>query len=388
MLLDGWVLDPEVAYLNHGGFGAVPVPVIEAQTRWRERIERNPNRFLAYEALAHVAEARSRLSGFLGSDPEGVAFVRNATTGLNAVLGSLPFRPGDRVVLTDHAYNACRNAVDVMSRRFGLQVDVVSIPIPLAGPATVRDLVLEAMTPDTRLLLIDHVTSPTAIVFPVEDIVAAVEEMGVPVLVDGAHAPGMVPLALDRLGASFYTGNLHKWVCAPRGSGFLHVRPDRRDSVVPPVISHGWNDESIRRSRYHKLFDWTGTDDLTAWLSVPAALELLETRPGGAVGTMARNHARVMEGRALLERIVGLDPIAPGAMIGSMAALRLPDGAGPPPSSSTGDHLSGVLSRKWKIEVPALVFPRWPHRLIRISAQEYNTADDFEQLAAALLAEL
>jgi isopenicillin-N epimerase len=387
MRLDGWALDPEVAYLNHGGFGAVPVPVIEEQTRWRERIERNPHRFFGSEALGHIDRARARLAGFLGADPEGVAFVRNATTGINAVLGSIPFRTGDRVVLTDHAYNACRNVVDVVRRRFDLEVVVVSIPIPIAGPATVRDLVLDRVTPDTRLLLIDHVTSPTAIVFPIEEIVSVSEGMGVPVLVDGAHAPGMVPLLLDRLGASYYTGNLHKWVCAPRGSGFLHVRSDRRDPVVPPVVSHGWNDESLGRSRFHKLFDWTGTDDLTAWLAVPAALDVLEDRPGGAAGVMARNHIRVMEGRAVLQERLGLVPVAPEPMVGSMAAVRLPDGAGQRPAS-TNDPLSDVLSRTWRIEVPALVFPDWPHRLIRISAQEYTTGGDFERLVEALSVEL
>jgi isopenicillin-N epimerase len=387
MRLDGWALDPEVAYLNHGGFGAVPVPVIDEQTRWRERIERNPHRFLGSEALGHIDRARARLAGFLGADPEGVAFVRNATTGVNAVLGSIQFRTGDRVVLTDHAYNACRNVVDVVRGRFDLEVVVVSIPIPIARPETVRDLVLDAVTPDTRLLLIDHVTSPTAVVFPIEEIVSVSEAKGVPVLVDGAHAPGMVPLLLDRLGASYYTGNLHKWVCAPRGSGFLHVRSDRRDAVVPPVVSHGWNDESLGRSRFHKLFDWTGTDDLTAWLAVPAALDVLEARPGGAAGVMARNHIRVMEGRAALEERLGLVPVAPEPMIGSMAAVRLPDGAGPRPAS-TNDPLSEVLSRTWKIEVPALVFPDWPHRLIRISAQEYTTSGDFERLVEALSVEL
>ncbi len=387
MRLHGWALDPEVTYLNHGGFGAVPVVVMEEQRRWSERIERNPNRFLAREALDSIAAARTRLSEFVGADSEAVAFVRNATAGVNAVLQSLAFDAGDRVVLTDHAYNACRNALDAVAGRHGLELVTVPIPLPVTGPQAVRDRVLEAVTADTRLLLVDHVTSQTALVFPVEEIVPLVEEMGVPVLVDGAHAPGMVPLDLDRLGASYYVANLHKWVCAPRGSGFLHVRSDRRDGIVPPAISHGWNDDSPDRSRFHKLFDWTGTDDLTAWLSVPAALEALAGRPGGMAGSMARNHAMTMEGRQVLEDLLGLAPVAPEAMIGSMAALRLPPGVGPDPGS-TDDELGRVLGRRWKIEVPVTVFPRWPHRLVRISAQEYNTPDDFERLAEALGAEL
>jgi isopenicillin-N epimerase len=387
MRLHGWALDPEVTYLNHGGFGAVPLSVMEEQRRWGERIERNPNRFMAREALDSIAWARARLSEFVGADPEAVAFVRNATAGVNAVVQSLAFDAGDRVVLTDHAYNACRNALDAVAVRHGLELVTVPIPLPVTGPEAVRDRVLEAVTPDTRLLLLDHVTSQTALVFPVEEIVPLVEEMGVPVLVDGAHAPGMVPLDLDRLGASFYAANLHKWVCAPRGSGFLHVRSDRRDGIVPPAISHGWNDDSPDRSRFHKLFDWTGTDDLTAWLSVPAALEALAGRPGGVAGAMERNHSLTMGGRQVLEELLGLPPVAPEAMVGSMAALRLPPGVGPDPGS-TDDELGRVLGRRWKIEVPVTVFPRWPQRLIRISAQEYNTLDDFERLAEALGAEL
>jgi isopenicillin-N epimerase len=385
--LHGGALDPEVTYLNHGGFGAVPLSVMEEQRRWGERIERNPNRFMAREALDSIAWARARLSEFVGADPEAVAFVRNATAGVNAVVQSLAFDAGDRVVLTDHAYNACRNALDAVAVRHGLELVTVPIPLPVTGPEAVRDRVLEAVTPDTRLLLLDHVTSQTALVFPVEEIVPLVEEMGVPVLVDGAHAPGMVPLDLDRLGASFYAANLHKWVCAPRGSGFLHVRSDRRDGIVPPAISHGWNDDSPDRSRFHKLFDWTGTDDLTAWLSVPAALEALAGRPGGVAGAMERNHSLTMGGRQVLEELLGLAPVAPEAMVGSMAALRLPPGVGPDPGS-TDDELGRVLGRRWKIEVPVTVFPRWPQRLIRISAQEYNTLDDFERLAEALGAEL
>lgn len=203
MRLHGWALDPEVTYLNHGGFGAVPLAVMEEQRRWAERIERNPNRFMAREALDSIAGARARLSEFVGADPESLAFVRNATAGVNAVLQSLAFDAGDRVVLTDHAYNACRNALDAVAGRHGLELVTVPIPLPVTGPEAVRDRVLEAVTADTRLLLLDHVTSQTALVFPAEEIVPLVEEMGVPVLVDGAHAPGMVPLDLDRLGASY-----------------------------------------------------------------------------------------------------------------------------------------------------------------------------------------
>jgi isopenicillin-N epimerase len=379
---DGWSLDPEVAYLNHGGFGAVPLPVAEVQQQWRVRIEANPHRFLGSELADLIDESRDRLAGFAGTVPERIAFVRNATAGVNAVLGSIDFSAGDRVVVTDHEYNACRNALDAVARRRGVLIDVVRIPIPVTDEGAVVNLILEAVTPETRLLLIDAVTSPTAIVMPLESIVPVAEAMGVPVLVDAAHAPGMVPLQLDRLGASYTTGNLHKWVCAPRGAAFLHARDTDRDGLMPTAISHGWNDSQPGRSRYHKQFDWTGTDDFTPWLAVPSALDFLDSRPGGWAGVADRNRQMVLRARRMLCDELGFSPVAPEGMVASMAALTVTEAEGVP-SPGPVDPSTRRLSEEWKIEVPVFSFPRWPHRVLRISAQMYNTEGDYRRLIEA-----
>src|SRR5438445_7019259 len=236
-----WTLDSAVAFLNHGSFGACPSPVLEAQQRLRERLERQPARFFVRDLEPLLADARSALAAFLGAAPEGLVFVPNATTGVNAVLRSLAVAPGDQLLVTDHAYNACRNALDFVAAAARAEVVVVPVPFPLASADAVVEAVVARATPRTRLALLDHVTSPTGLVYPIERLVRELAGRGIDALVDGAHAPGMVPLDLRALGAAYYTGNCHKWLCAPKGAAFLHVRSDRQTGVRPVVISHGPN---------------------------------------------------------------------------------------------------------------------------------------------------
>lgn len=390
-----WALDPAVTYLNHGAFGACPRPVLEAQQRWRDDMEANPNRFFIETYVPALDAARDALAGFVGADPAGIVFVRNATEGINAVLRSLEpeLRRGDELLVTDHAYNAIRNTLQVTAERIGARVVVARVPFPIASPDEVLGAVLAAVGDRTRLVLIDHVTSPTALVFPVERIIAALEPR-VPVLVDAAHAPGMVPLALDAWGASFTAGNCHKWLCAPKGAGFLHVRADRRDRVLPTVISHGWN--RVFRpgaTRFRAMFDWTGTDDPSAWLVVSDAIRVVGGLvPGGWTEVMGRNHDLALAARDLLCNALRIEWPAPDEMLGAMAAVPLPDAPerGTKQVSDWGDEdsLGDVLRHRWRIEVPVIPWPAPPHRLIRISAQLYNGNDDYARLAKALIAEL
>jgi isopenicillin-N epimerase len=238
---DRWLLDPEVVFLNHGSFGATPKAVFDEQSRIRLRVEREPLIFFDHDYLMELDQARTVLAGFLGARTDDLAFVVNATTGVNTVLRSLQLKRGEQLLVTDHEYNACRNAIDAVAAESGTEVVVASIPFPLSSEGEVVEAVLERFTPRTRLLLIDHATSQTGMVLPIDRLVNEAQARGVDVLVDGAHAPGMVPLDLDTLGAAYYTGNLHKWICAPKGAAFLHVREDRRERVRPLVISHGAN---------------------------------------------------------------------------------------------------------------------------------------------------
>ena len=404
-----WLLDPGLAFLNHGSFGACPVVVLEAQGEWRERMERDPVRFLAGELEPALDTARVALGRFVGADPDDLAWVPNATTGVNTVLASLApeWRPGDEVLTTDHEYNATLNALHQAAGRRGVRIVVASVPFPVASPDEVAAAVLEAVTPRTRLAVISHVTSATAVIFPVERMVAALRQRGVESLVDGAHGPGMVPLDLDGLGAAYYTGNGHKWLCGAKGSAFLHVRRDRQSAIRPLVISHGANSSRRDRSPFRLAFDWTGTSDPTAFLVLPEAIAFMAgSHPDGWPGVMAANRALCRAARDVLGQALSVEPPVPDAMLGAMAALPLPPVEGPAPGGSVPSDASSVadadhetlrddplhneLLERHCIQVPVYQWPptrdagRPPMRLVRISAQRYNSLDEYRQLAALL----
>ena len=383
---DHWLLDPEVVFLNHGSFGATPRAVFDEQTRIQLRIEHEPLLFFDHDYLGELDQARAVLAEFLGARTDDLAFVVNATTGVNTVLRSLRLEPGAELLVTDHEYDACRNAIDAVAADSGVLVVVASIPFPLSSESEVVEAVIEKVTPRTRLLLIDHATSQTGMVLPIERLVKDAQARGVDVLVDGAHAPGMVPLDLDTLGAAYYTGNLHKWICAPKGAAFLHVREDRRDGLRPLVISHGASAKSIKRSRFHLEHDWTGTRDPSAWLSVPVALREMESMvEGGWDEVRRRNRALVLEGRDILCDALGIDAPCPDSMIGSLASLPLPDGdSGSVNELFPFDRLQDRLLKDYRIEVPVIAWPAPPRRLVRISAQLYNSRPQYVALAEAL----
>ncbi|MBD2021191.1 aminotransferase class V-fold PLP-dependent enzyme [Leptolyngbya sp. FACHB-36] len=376
-----WSLDQSVTFLNHGSFGACPLPVLAEQQHLRERIERQPLQFFARDLEALLDAARGELAAFVGSDAENVAFVPNATTGVNTVLRSLQFAPGDELLTTNQEYNACRNALNYVAERWGVQVVVAEVPFPLQSPQQVVDAVLDRVSSRTRLALLDHVVSQTGLVFPIAQLVAELRQRGVETLVDGAHAPGMVPLNLQELGATYYTGNCHKWLSAPKGAAFLYVQPDRQSMIRPLTISHGANSHRIDRSRFRLEFDWTGTDDPTAYLCVPTAIRFLGSLlPGGWADLMAMNHALALSARDILCEALAVPPPCPDAMIGSMAVVPLPDG--------NFQTLQDELWQHYQIEVPIVPYPAPPRRLVRVSAQLYNQRSQYYYLAESLIAML
>ena len=381
-----WTLDPDVTFLNHGAFGACPREVLALQAELRARMERDPIDFFVRAIEPLLDEARARLGELLHADPDDLAFVDNATAGVNTVVRSLAFRAGDELLTTDHAYNACANALRWVAERAGARVIVAQVPFPLRGPEDVSNAVLGAVTDRTRLVLLDHVTSPTGVVFPVESLVPALQARGVDVLVDGAHAPGMLPLDVEALGAAYYSGNCHKWLCAPKGAAFLHVRRDRQAGLRPLVISHGANSPRTDRSRFRLEFDWTGTRDPSAVLCVARAIELIGGLvPGGWPEVRARNAALARRARALLCEALGVAPPCPESMLGSLAAVELPaDPLRPPTGFLTVDPLQEVLFERHRIEVPVYGWPVPARRWIRVSPHLHNSEAQYAFLAAAL----
>jgi len=384
------MLDDDVTFLNHGSFGACPVSIIERQRQYQVEMERHPIQFMMRRRPQLMDESRQTLADFVGSRFEDLVFVNNATTAVNAVLMSLDLKPGDQLLTTNHIYNACLNAMQVAAERSRAEVIVAEVPFPIGSPEKVVESVIKALTPRTRLVLLDHITSPTAIIFPIEQLIAAIHETDAEVLIDGAHAPGLLPLNLTALGAEYYTGNCHKWLCAPKGAGSLHVREDKQDGLYPTVISHGLNKGRSDRSTMQELFDWVGTIDPTPWICVRDSIEFLDgLMPGGWQALARRNHELALAARKLLCQSLGQTAPAPDEMLAAMATIRLPDDIGPErlddstaPSSVT--ELQRRLFDEARIEVPVFPFPRPPRQWLRVSAQAYNTLDDYERLAQAL----
>jgi isopenicillin-N epimerase len=384
-----WSLDPEVTFINHGSFGACPTRVLEEQSRLRARLEAEPVRFLLREVEGLLDSARAALGAFVDADPDDLAFVNNASTGVNTVLRSLRFSAGDELLVTDNEYNASRNALEFVASQWGAKVVVIKLPWPVPSAQAVVDTVLSHVTARTRLLLIDHITSPTGLVLPLATIVRALRERGVETLVDGAHAPGQVPLSLRQLGVGYYSGNCHKWLCAPKGAAFLHVRKDLQPGIRPLVISHGYNSRRKDRSQFRLDFDWLGTDDPTPFLCIPKVLEVMGGMlPGGWPEVMASNRAKALAARSFLCQRLGVAPHCPEDMVGSMATVALPDGGMEVSVIRGSEPLQDKLLFKHGIEVPVVVWPRPPQRHLRVSAQLYNSPEDYQRLADALQAEL
>ncbi len=382
---DLWPFDPSVAMLNHGSFGACPRVVLEAQERYRRQMEQEPVRFFTREREPLLDASRHALADFLHADPEDLVFVRNATEGVNCVLRSLAFQPGDELLVTDHNYNACRNVVDYVAQRTGARVVVARLPMPIESPDQAVEAILTAVSNRTRLALIDHITSSTALVLPIERIVQTLAERGVDTVVDGAHAPGMVPVNLNQIGAAYYAGNCHKWMCCPKGAGFLHVRRDRQAPIHPAVISHGYNTIRPERGRFHEEFDWAGTGDPTPWLCLPEAIRFLASLfDDGLDGLLRHNRELAIAGRRLLCESVGAEPPCPEEMLGAIAAVLLwPDETVEVDALHT-HPLHDRLLDDYGIDVPVYHWPSPPHLWLRISAQAYNSLEQYRLLAAAL----
>jgi isopenicillin-N epimerase len=385
--LAAFALDPTVLHLNHGSFGAAPRAALAAQTEARTALEAATMRFMVQDWPDLIASARARVAAFVGSDADDTVMIPNPTAGVASIANSIAWKPGDRVIVTDHGYRACLNTLLRLVETQGIEIVTVTLPLPVRSSAEVTDRLVSAIAaePRCRLALVDHVTSPTALVLDIAALAArlAAEAPHVRLIADCAHSAGQVELdlgALGRAGAAYAVAALHKWTCAPKGSSILWARRDYRDELRPVITSHGETPGVGPANRFHARFDWSGTHDPTAYLATPAALDDLAVRGGGWSAIRARNHALVLAARnLLLERLGGgAVPIAPDDMHGSMAAIPIALPSGAEPLAIQAQLLAAG------IELPVHALPVHGS-FIRISAHVYNRLADYDRLADALL---
>lgn len=395
---DRWSLDPSIVFLNHGSFGACPRVVLEKQAELRARLEREPVDFFTRFFPPRLEAARARVAEFVNADPANLVFVPNATAAVNAVLRSLTFESHDEILILDHGYPAVRKAAAFVAERAGARVVTARLPYPISSApssghetasstaaADIVAAVLDVVTERTRLAIIDHVTSPTGLVLPIDRLVDEIQGRGVDVVVDGAHGPGMCALDLRRMKPAYYAGNGHKWLCAPKSVGFLVVRADRQAGLHPPVISHGFGREDVANA-LHAEFDWTGTFDPTPALCLPTAIDTLGTWTNGWPTLRADLNQRAGEGQRVILTRLGLTAPAPADMAGHMAVIALP--AQEEMQRGAQDPLHNRLFERHMIEVPVIQWSEPDLRLIRISAHLYNGRRDYERLSEALATEL
>lgn len=377
-----WALDSKVTFLNHGSFGACPVFILEKQQEYRQMLENEPIRFMITQVETLLHQSKVKIAAMTGADADDLVFVGNATSGVNTVLRSLKFNPGDEIIFTNHIYGACRKALEFIRHQNGVSLVEAMVPFPVDSPGVIIEAIFKKITSRTRLLLIDHISSATALVHPVEILTKELENKGIEVLIDGAHAPGSIPLNIGLTGASYYTANCHKWLCAPKGAAILHVRKDKQKTIYPLTISHaGYDAES-----FSERFFWPGTWDPTAYICAGDAVEYMSSlMPDGWRGIMERNRQMCLSARSAICDELGIQKPCPDEMIASMATIPLP----PPGNEFPHDYksfstLQENLFSKFGIEIPVWNWNQPVSRLTRIAVQLYNHREQYEYLGKAL----
>ncbi|CAK0766672.1 isopenicillin-N epimerase [Azospirillaceae bacterium] len=368
-----WRFHKDTVYLNHGTVGVTPIPVLETQIALRNEIEAAPGPYFANHHHPRLRQAANRVAQWLGAnEKDSLVFVDNATTGINAVLNSLTFAPDDEILVTSNTYGAVRNAARFTARSIGAHVVSAELPFPLISPQQALDVVEQTITSKTRLAILDHIVSETAQLMPIRALIEACHAHGVPILVDGAHAPGQTPINLSVINADWYAGNLHKWAFAPRGCGFLWKNPSSLQDIHHPVISWGLD------KGYIASFDWVGTRDPTPWLCAPIALDFIE-----AIGfnrLLAYNHTLTRTGAEFLARTWKTDIVTAPEMSASMIVVPLPH-----PQTMTQEEAEAMRLHLWQthhLEVPIVLHKNKPW--VRLSTQVYNSLEDFQKLADCL----
>ena len=371
-----FLLRPGVAFLNHGSFGACPRPAFAEYQRWQRLLEEEPVELLGRRLDDLLAEARAPLGAYLGASPDDLVFVPNATYAMNIVAHSFPLAPDDEVLGNTHEYGAVERTWTFICEGKGAQYRSQPITLPVASAADIVEQLWQGVTPRTRAIVISHITSPTALTFPVAEICQRAAAEGIITIVDGAHAPGQIPLALEALGADFYMGNLHKWLSSAKGSAFLYARPDRQPMLQPLVVSWGWRANTPGPSPFQDYFGWTGTSDPAPFLSAPAAIAFQQRHDWPSV--RAACHDLALAASQRIGALTGLPPISPDTTDWWMQMRAIPL-----PRTETPAHdIQRRLFDDFQIEVPIIDWQ--DHRFVRVSIQAYNTPRDVDRLVDAL----
>ncbi len=385
-----WPIRPGLTQLNHGSYGSCPVVVGEAQAELRRRLESDPVRFFKHDLERYADAARRDIGAFVGAPASDLALVPNATFAVATVLHGAGLGPGDEVLITDHEYSATVNELDRLCGRVGCRKVVAKVPFPVVTPDDVVNAVLGAITERTKLVVVSHIASATALVFPVERIVPAVRERGIDILVDGAHVPGQIPLNIRELAPTYYAASCHKWLCTPKGTGFFYAEPEAQRRIKPLALSCRVHEPRADRKAFLCDFDYVGTGDYSANLVTPVAIHHLGAQmPGGWDTLYQRNHQLARAGARVVCDRLGIDQPVPDEMTGTMVGVVLPDcPGGNPPGELFDDALWDRLYTNHGIQVPIWDLPGVATRIMRISAQLYNTLADYERLGEALAVEL
>lgn len=371
--------------LNHGSFGACPKAVMQYHFDLQKRMESLTTRFFSLELKPLLIESMKSLARFVNAKQENMVFVRNATTAANAVINSIPWQEGDEIVTNNLIYEACRHLLNHLSQARGVVLRVAHIPFPVESEDQIFSQTMNLVNRKTKLVFLDHITSETATIIPVERICEELRPHNIPVFIDGAHTPGMIPLDLEKLNPDFYTGNCHKWLCAPKGSAFLYVRPDRQKDMIPPTISFFFRKGSTIQEQFFNSFFWTGTAmDYLSCCAVKEAIEYLDKGfNGGWLDIMDHNRNLVLKGRDIIHDILGLQDYTPEEMTGSMVSFRLNSKAEKDPETNA-DILLLELLRRYKIESFIATLHETDERVLRISAHIYNQESDYVRLGESL----
>jgi isopenicillin-N epimerase len=374
-LKNEFLLDPNVIFLNHGSFGATPRPVFSSYQKWQRELEKQPVEFLGRRFVDLMAHSRAELGNYLHTAPDNLVYVSNATTGLNIVARGLHLTHDDEVLATDHEYGALDRTWRFLASKQGFKYINHPVKLPITDPKAFIQDFWQSVTPATRVIFISHITSPTAVIFPVAEICRRARQNHILTVIDGAHAPGQIPLNLDELGVDFYSGNLHKWLCAPKGSAFLFARPEVQELVEPMVVSWGWQSDKPGPSRFVDYLEWTGTNDYSAYLAVPDAIQFQADHHWEKV--RETSHSLAQQARMRISNLTGMEPFYPDSPIWYAQM-----GTAPLPNGTNIDLLKTRLYDDFHIEIPLI---EWNgHKLIRFSLQAYNSLEDVEALVNAL----